>query len=325
MTGPRHHPALQAALTLALAAAPAAAFVIDNDIPFGTVGHFSVDLRIGGETGFGNSVDVRLTADRLVSGIGSDPDLVYDYYSYVNTGGNSLRLSGGVSAQATPAGNDAGASTGSFTGSAGNTIDWAVTSFIPDLSDAMTSVFTFTARTGTLGTIDFYQYLDEDIEFFSNDDVFFTRGSADRGDLLLFTFDNTEAYGISHGGAYSDAQGLVNSSFLGWAMDEYNHFEAPLFFGTLPVSPTGVIDAGNNSDLPLFEHPQIGPAYGPEDIVSALVWRVDPNQQTATIITSLGGVPSVQDIPEETNLPEPATALLIACMAVPLLTRRRKA
>jgi len=54
-----------------------------------------------------------------------------------------------------------------------------------------------------------------------------------------------------------------------------------------PVAPQGVI-----TNLPSFQHPVVGPAYGPADIVSVLAWDVDPNATSATIVTTLGGVAS---------------------------------
>ena len=35
----------------------------------------------------------------------------------------------------------------------------------------------------------------------------------------------------------------------------------------------------------------VGPVYGPLDMVSVIAWDVNPNASSATIITTLGGVP----------------------------------
>ncbi len=319
---------------LALHTPSAHALFIDNDIPLGTPGHFSVDIRIAGEAGFSGSLETRITAATAQGGVTTDTRFVYDYYSYINTGsGPSRRLSLGVSAQPFAAGQDAATSSGSFTGSNGNLIDWTATSSIPNLGDTMTTAFHFSARTGTLGDLTFYRYLDEDIGSSARDDVFFTRGTAATGDLRLFTIDDDDAFGLSQSGSFTPERGLANATFLGWAMDEFNHMEGPLFLGTQSVDPLGVIDQAANSTLPLFEHPQAGPAYGPEDIVSLLAWQADPNKPTATIITSLGGVPDPQLIPNPdpppppppAPIPEPTTAatllLLTALTARPRPSR----
>ena len=53
-----------------------------------------------------------------------------------------------------------------------------------------------------------------------------------------------------------------------------------------PVSPDGII-----ANLPSFQHPQLGPVFGPADNVSVLAWDVAPNATSAVITTSLGAVP----------------------------------
>ena len=186
----------------------------------------------------------------------------------------------------------------------------------------MTSTFTFTADTGTLGALRFYRYLDEDVDLYFSDDVFFTRGSVAGGDLELFTVDDSEVYGISHSGALSSAQGLVNASFTGWAANRFDYMRPAIVGGTQSVSTTGVIQ-----NLPAYSHPQVGSAYGPRDIVSVLAWDVVANASSATIITTLGGVPDVQDIPDV--IPEPSMFVVWSLLAVLGFTvgwyRRRKA
>ena len=272
----------------------ASARVIDNDIPVGTIGHFSVDVRGGGQSGFSNSFDAEITADGQETSPITDLDLISDYFSYVDVGSGGFLISS--SRDAASAGPDATTSSGSFTGSNGNIIDWTVTSSIPDLGLLMTSTFIFTARTDVLGNIRFYQYLDEDVIGLTND-IFFTLGTAASLDLQLFTVDNIEVFGVSHGGAYSKDQGLINAIFAGWAADKYRGIafgmKPDIVAGTQSVSLTGVIN-----NLPGFTHPIVGSAFGPADIVSVLAWDVDPNATTATIITTLGGVTEPPEPPK---------------------------
>lgn len=271
-----------------------AATTISNGIASGTVGHFSVNVQSGGESRQGI-----LTANRQASGDVYTEDILFDYFSYVDVGNGGFRLDA-----ATPqlVGENV-TSSGLFTGSAGNNINWSVTSSFVD--NTYQNKFTFTAQSGTLGNLRLFQYMDEDIEGVS-DDIFFTRGSAAAGDLELFTVDNTEVYGVSHGGAYSEAQGLVNADFAGWAANRYNAMKPKIENGTQSVSETGIIES-----LPVFTHGTVGAAYGlNEDIVSVLAWDTLNDVQTATIITTLGGVPDIQDIPDNPAVPEPTTMVL---------------
>lgn len=136
-----------------------------------------------------------------------------------------------------------------------------------------------------LGPLRFLQYLDEDVQG-AGDDVFLPVGTAAGNDLELFTFDNTDVYGLSHSGALLPGTELLNAAFAGWAADRFNNMR-PLITGAgQPVSPDGVI-----TNLLALQHPQLGPVFGPADIVSVLAWDVDPNAASAVITTSLGGIP----------------------------------
>jgi thrombospondin type 3 repeat protein len=53
-----------------------------------------------------------------------------------------------------------------------------------------------------------------------------------------------------------------------------------------PLSPGITIQ-----NLPAFQHPQLGPAFGPGDIVSVLAWEVDPNVGTTDIQNFMDGRP----------------------------------
>lgn len=271
---------------------------IGNDKPVTELGHWRVDVVEGGE-----SHDGYLTAVGTPSGtIFQESEVIFDYHSFVDIGGagGAFRLSdvtliGPTLISSGPGSDDIVTSSGSFIGEAGNIIDWSVESKIADDDSQLVNTFIFTAQTGNLGTIRLYQYLDEDVNSV-DDDVFFTRGSFSNLDLELFTVDDAEAFGVSHSGAMSEAQGLVNSSFSGYAGCEYNEMQPAILNGTQSISLTGDLCAFL-SGVPVL-HPVVGNAYGPIDVVSTLAWDVNPDAQSATIMTTLGGVPEAPE-PEE--------------------------
>lgn len=294
-------------------ALPAHAVVIDNGIASGTLGSWSVDVTGGGQTRTGNLTALRADTNTL-----TNSEVVFDYYSYLKIGSTGQQLS--ESATVTSVGTNSVKSAGTFTGSNGNAIQWSVTSTIAANSPVMVNVFDFSASQGTLGLLGLFQYLDEDVVGAGND-VFFTRGSAATNDLQLYTIDNAQGFGVSHGGAYSSTQGLQNSSFLGWAVDNYNDMKPRLSAGTQNVSLAGIVEAGLTPDT----NPYVGSVLGPIDIVSVLGWSVDPNATTARIITTLGGLPDVRNI-DDNNVPEPDSIALIGLGFAGLAAvRRRKA
>src|SRR5262245_38094917 len=197
-------------LACLLVSRAASAVVIDNDVPAGTLGSWSVDVATGGQTD--NAV---LTAEQLQSKTLVSGNVVFAYRSYVDTGGPGAGFTLGTDSPPTvdPADPDRVVSNGTFPGAGENIIRWEVTSSIADGSAVMVNTVRFTAVSGTLGPIRFLQYLDEDVGAASGDDIFLTRGAPSTGDLQLFTLDDTEVYGISHSGAFTAAGGLANSTF----------------------------------------------------------------------------------------------------------------
>ena len=309
-----------AAVGLVFAASmPAAAIVINNGLPSTTVGYWSTDVISGGEVNAAN-----ITAVGTPSGTThTNSQVIFDYFSYVDVGplGAAVQLPATtVTSPAALTGTNQVSSAGTFAGAGGNTINWSVTSSIPAGGSVLSSTYSFTAAPGSLlGAIRFYQYLDEDV-LGAGDDVFITRGSVATSDLQLFTIDNAEAIGVSHSGAFT--AGLTNATFAGWAACTYNNMKGPIVAGTQAVSAAGEICAGL-AGVPI-NHPVVGPGLGPRDIVSVLAWDVDPNAASASFITTLGGVPSAQDIPTDPSVPEPTTVSLLVTGLGGLVWRLRK-
>ncbi|GMR15285.1 MAG: hypothetical protein BMS9Abin30_0910 [Gammaproteobacteria bacterium] len=295
-----------ATIALSLVSFNAGAVVINNGLATSQQGYWSVDVLDGGETRTAN-----LTGTGTPSGtVFQDEEIIFDYFSYVDAGSGGVRLSATTIVSAASVTNPGEVtSTGNFLGSAGNIIDWVMVSTIIAGSSILTNELTLTARTGTLGALDFYQYLDEDV-LGSGDDFFFTRGSTG-SNLELFTIDNAEAIGVSHSGAQSGGQGLVNSNFSGWAADVYNNIKPMISAGTQAVSPVGVISASLAAVA--ANHPVAGAGYGPTDIVSVVAWDMVPAATAATVLTTLGGVPNINVVSGE---PIPVPALDIRMLAL---------
>jgi hypothetical protein len=121
------------------------AVVIDNGVPQGTLGHWSVDVLTGGET-----TAAFVTAQRFASGDVATPDVVFEYLSFVDPGidGGGIRL--GDLSDAVPDPNDPNivSSSGSFGGANLNSIDWTASSTIAPGSQVMVTRYTFRTSNG---------------------------------------------------------------------------------------------------------------------------------------------------------------------------------
>ncbi|MGH8628672.1 MAG: hypothetical protein ACREYC_26525, partial [Gammaproteobacteria bacterium] len=254
---------------------------ISNGVPDGTVGSYRVDVEAGGGTR-----NVFVTAVRSRDMVTTN--VVRNYYGFVDPGingfGDRFAFLSASAPVPDPINPNSVTSNGFFFGV--NRIDWTAVSSIAPGAQVMTTTYTFIAEPGkVLGPLRFLQHLDGFV-LEGSDDVFFHTGSAVGGDLKLFTFDNTDVYGISHSGALLPGNDLQNASFAGWAADHFDNITSSILTAGQPVSPDGII-----ANLSSFQHPQLGPVFGPADNVSVLAWDVAPNATSAVITTSLGGVP----------------------------------
>lgn len=284
-------------LALCLLSVPVAspAIVISNGIPQGQLNHWSVDVGTGGETR-----TALVTAHRFASGDIFTDDVVFEYLSFVAFGaGPAVTLSERSFSGPVQVGPNAVQSEGAFGGANNNIIFWTATSTIAPGSQVMTTLYMFDSFDAdsladspvgrAFGPLRFSQYLDEDADVSPGDDLFGPAGAPNSGDLRLFTFDNTQVYGVNQSGAFIVGSGLVNGAFAGWAAGQFPLMSVRIANGGQSIFFQGVIDDG----LPFIPHPQLGTAFGPRDITSVLAWDLNPNAGFADITTSLGGVAQV--------------------------------
>ena len=267
------------ALLLAAAAMPAAAASIDlnNGLTAGTVGAVSVSINEAGEL---DSYDV--TGENVATGGTITEQVIFDYFAIFNTGADSGDL-GDTFNMENELIDGAVVSSGSFSGDNG-VINWRSTSRLEAGTTRYSTQYDFEAENG-FGDVFFSQYLDEDIEAVS-DDVAFVLGLAASDDLELYTIDGETGLGVGQSGSFTEASGLIGATFVGFAIDAYNDLQGDLRDGTRTQSVDIDVDELGVTTSTFTD----ATVYGPNDIVSALTWRLDPSANRASIVTTLGGV-----------------------------------
>jgi hypothetical protein len=272
-------------MVLLVASATSSALVIDNDLSLTQNNYFSVDVVTAGGTDRSALSSEVVVTSPVVIGAGVPQNIVYLYDLHVVIDGVSIKLIGSLPSLISE---DKVSSNGSFTGSAGNTIEWTVESSIQNGSVEMRNVISFSSVTGTLGNIQVIQYLDQDVVDAS--DIFFSRGSFAQGNIELLTIDDLDKrnVGVSQSGSLRAEQGLINASFDGWAACVWAE-RVGLTDGSTTYLQAGVIC--NTLDVKIFNHPEMNTTKGAADIVTAMAWTLDVSASQSIIITTLGGVP----------------------------------
>lgn len=309
--------ALVSAVALVLAVVqPAQAILVDNGIAGD--GRWEVDVLNGGSSRVGN-LDP--------TGPIASTNIIFDYFHYVDPGadgGGILLQDSTITTPAFVSGPNQVTSAGSFAGSNG-TINWTAVSSIAAGSPTYQTSLGFSS-TSSFGMVRVIQYLDEDVLGVS-DDRLIVLGTPGASDFQLLTIDDIDNVGVAHSATYLTA---TNMTYIGWAADRFSDLRDAIEGPGALYSIPGVVDI---TDLP----PIIGgdprfpgrPAFGDNDITSAIAFDLNATASSASLIFALGGSPEGSPPPPIEAVPEPSTLVLLgtglAGVAGAASRRRRRA
>lgn len=279
--------------------------VIGNGLATSVVGFFSADVQNGG---------LVQTAPGTYQGqsgtIFPNVDFVYHYSGYIETTTSpaSQLASTSIDSPVALTGPNSTSSSGHFTGSLGNQINWTVSSSLLPNSTELVSTTTFAATSGTLGSLRFSNYLDEDV-FSAGNDLLNPRGTPGQNSFVIGYLDSVERVGFGEAGILEAGPGLVNATYDGWAGGTYSDVLARIGNKTQTYSSAGVIGDGL---APGVVDPALGTIYGPADVGSAMSWVITPTATSAVITTKLvifatdaGAPPPSPTPPSPTPPPSP--------------------
>ncbi|MCO8123946.1 GEVED domain-containing protein [Stieleria sp. TO1_6] len=257
---------------------------IDNDVDPTITGSFGATIGDAGEVGFASGGGSAVTVEDLQNNqqlIGQD--FIFQYNTYLTSGGTSVALAATTITQAaTLIADDVVESRGTYAGPNGD-VEWIATS---SFRDGVATLFTSLELSSAtaFGDIRVISYLDEDVLGIS-DDVLYTTGTPGESDFRLYTIDGALRVGFSHGGFYAnDGQNQQNAVYEGWAADQYNELETQIIAGTQTFSIAGDIDL---VDLPGSPDATFGTVYGPNDVTTAHSWLLDSAASSAQVTNFL--------------------------------------
>ncbi|HPM79751.1 MAG TPA: S8 family serine peptidase, partial [Candidatus Anammoximicrobium sp.] len=256
--------------------------LIDNDVPVNVPGHFEVWPGAGGNV-FSSGATAQGNSQLWVN-----QDWVFDFDNYIDVGSNGSALnlgSSGVTMPPTLIAPDFVVSEGTFAGANG-TVNWRAETFLNN-GQAIVWNRVILSSSAPLGNMRFVSYLDEDVQFIS-DDILWLSGTPGQPEFRAFTLDGPERIGFSHGGIYQPGPDLVNATYDGWAADEFADLLFAISGPGTTYSVAGNIDLAS---LPAINDPALGTVYGPDDVTTAFAWSVNPTATTATMTSFLELVP----------------------------------
>ncbi len=260
--------------------------LIDNDVNANVTGFFSAAPLLGGNLNRGLSGVTAQGASQLFV----NADNIFAFTNFVDVGANggAIDLSTTtVTRQPTLVSPDLVVSEGTFPGNNGATVRWRVESRFDNGVSKLFNTLILDSDT-PLGPVSFINYLDEDIQA-PSDDFLYVTGTPGQDDFRVFTIDNTERYGFSHGGVYQQGTDLQNATYSGWAADRFPLLDTSIRGAGTNYSLPGNI---NTINLPAFADPVLGQVNGLANVTTALSWNVDPNTTSARITSFLELVPT---------------------------------
>ena len=261
--------------------------LIDNDVDVNLPGYFSFRPSAGGNNSFraNSGITAQGTTQRFVN-----TDVIFDFTNYIDVGGNGGGIELGnttITQQPTLVSPDLVTSSGTFVGNNNAVVRWRIESrFDNGISKLFNTLVLESDQ--PLGTIDFINYLDEDIQS-PIDDFLYVTGTPGQEDFRAFTIDSRERFGFSHAGIYQQGVDLQNATYSGWAADRFRSLATAIETTGTAYSLPGNINLAN---LPPINDPVLGQVFGLADVTTALAWRVDPNSTTARITSFLELVPT---------------------------------
>ena len=289
---------------MVFAGSSAMGVTIDNGIAGD--GRWQVNALAGGET-FDGRIDP--------TGATGITNVVWNYGHYVDVGADGAGVNLGLTTIVTPAaltGPGEVTSTGYFLG--GNaTINWSADSTIAPGSPIYQTTLTFDSAQ-PFGTVRVIQYLDEDV--FSSSNNLIVVGTPGAADFQLLTVDDFENVGVAQAAGYLTATG---ATYIGWHGATWPSLIIDIVGGGTTYSIPGIVTLNPIVDL---RYPGL-PAYGTQDIGTAIAFDLNPNATQAVLQFALGGSPSGAPVPDPT-VPEPGSVAILTGIAAAALLRRRR-
>ncbi len=260
--------------------------LIDNDVPQNIPGYFGFSTGVGGESNFGGQGGITAQGrNNLIQ----NQNVIFNFTNYIDVGANGggINLANTtITQQPTLVSDDMVVSTGTFTGPNG-LVNWRIET---RMDDGIAKVFNKLTLSSAqpLGTMQFINYLDEDVAGVS-DDILWTTGTPGLPDFRAYTLDGPERIGFSQGGIYAPSAGeLENATYAGWAADRFADLRNAITGNGTSYTIPGNIDA---VDLPASVDASLGTIRGPADVTTAFAWDVSPTATTAVITSFLELIP----------------------------------
>ena len=196
-------------------------------------------------------------------------------------------------------------SRGSFTGDAGQTIDWTSVSHFTKGKRSYDVTYFFRSA-AALGRMRLVSFADLNGLGAPTDNYLRVTGGSDTGRLQLVATNSTLKSGVGHQASYAAARGVA---LEGWAAARSTDLRARVEAGTQTYAPTGNVDTAT---LPAQGTSTLGsPQFGPGDVATAFAFITDPAateaEFTVSVVTSIDGERGEQPAPAAPAAPTTAT------------------